>query len=173
MNFLTTVKGAALKAGNRIIKVLRLGLHDVQEVSESSPFGVDGSPLDSMVAVYAETLSGEDPVIIGYLNANQVAGRGEVRLYSLGGGGDQKFYIWLKNDGSCEIGGNSDNMVRYSKLEQAFNQLRSDFNEHVSNYNSHIHPGGTISGNTGNTANTSTPSGADISPAKIEQIKTL
>ena len=149
----------------RIIKVLRRGKSDVQTSKEIGPFGIDSNPVNGMYAIHAETGIRGKTVIIGYININQIAAIGEMRLYSTDADGALKTYTWLKNDGTIEIGGNDDFMVRYSKLETAFNELKQKFNTFAAAYT----PGGPSS--------VGTPpeiqqSNADISQAKIETIKT-
>lgn len=158
----------------RILKFLRLGKSDVQTSMEAGPYGMDSNPVKDMIAVYAPTGEKGKTVIIGYLNKNQLAEVGEMRTYSTDSNGALKFYIWQKNDGTCEIGGDDDNMVRYSKLEEAFNELKTDFNNLVTVYNSHTHTGVTAGpGSTGTTPAAGQSSSADITPAKIDEIKTL
>jgi hypothetical protein len=73
-----------------------------------------------------------------------------------------------------EIGGDAYNMVRYQELETAFNQLKSDLNNFISIFNAHTHAGVTTGGGTsGVTATSGTSSSADITPAKIDEIKCL
>jgi hypothetical protein len=148
--------------GRRLIKILGMGRKDIQTPYQAAPFGFDSNPIRDMVAVQANTGEMGKTAIIGYINVEQLAEVGESRIFSTDDAGVEKAYIWLKNDENIEIGGNADFMVRYSALETAFNQLKNDFNAHV-------HPG-VVSGPS-STAVT-TPSTADISPAKIEDIKT-
>jgi hypothetical protein len=158
----------------RLIKFLRKGKSDIQERWQASPFGDDSNPVKDMVAVYSETTEKGKGVIIGYLNKDLQAAVGEKRLYSTDTDGALSFYLWLKNDGTCLVGGDSDNMVRYSKLEEAFNELKDDFNTLVNTYNAHTHTGVTAGpGSTGTTPATGTTSAADITPSKIDEIKTL
>lgn len=157
------------KLKRRIVKFLRFGKYDVLEAVDVSPYGTDSVPVKDVVAVCSETSTGK-PVVIGYLNVERKADVGEHRIYSTDSNAGEKFYIWLKNNGTCEIGGNADNAVRYSKLEQAFNDLKTDFNNLVTIYNSHQHTFvGT--GSVGAVTTTGTSSSADISPAKINEIK--
>lgn len=180
----------------RLIKFLGLGSKDVQEVRQLSPFGIDSSPIKDMVAVYSETSIKGESVVLGYFNKSLLADKGDFRTYSMDDNGTVKFYIWQKKNGTCEIGGNVDNMVRYSKLEQAFNQLRSDHNGLVTKHNTlvaevnvlgasyvaHQHTSTSVGtpttpGTPPATYTVSTqieiPSIANISPAKINEIKTL
>lgn len=158
----------------RIVKVLRNGKSDVQTAMEAAPFGIDSNPLKDMIAVYAPTAEKGKTVIIGYLNKNQLADVGETRLFSTDSNGAEQFYVWLKNNGTAEIGGNAYHMVRYEKLAEAFNQLKSDFNNHITAYNIHNHMGVTPGlGNSSIVNVTGTQSTADITPAKIDEIKCL
>lgn len=170
------VISSTIESLKRVVKVLRFGRSDVQTAYEAMPFGVDSSPLKDMSAIYSETGTNGRAVIIGYINKNQVAEPGETRLFSLDSDGNLKTYLYLKKDGKMDIGGDDDFMVRYNKLEEAFNELKGDFNSHVTDYNSHTHqvpqaPSGVTT--SAPTTSTSTPSDADISGAKIEEIRTI
>lgn len=165
-----------IKSAKRYIKFHALGSSDVKEKHEISPFGLDSNPIKGTRGVYVQTATKGQAAVIGYVNTVQKAGSGEIRTYSVDANGSEKTYVWLKADGTIEIGGDSDNMVRYSKLETAFNQLKSDFDNLVNAYNIHVHdvpqaPSGTLpSAPTTSTGQTTT---ADISPAKIKEIKTI
>lgn len=157
----------------RFIKVLRKGKSDVQTPIEASPFGIDSNPIKDMIAVYGQTEEKGKTVIIGYIDKNKLAASGETRLYSIDNNGNLKTYVWLKNDGTMEIGGNTKHMVRYEELQTAFNQLKQDLNTFITIFNSHTHTGVTIGvGSTSTTTTPGTSSSADISPAKIDNIKT-
>lgn len=174
MNFVKVDSFSIDSVMRRVVKFLRLGKSDTQTSFEVGPFGVDGAPLKDWIAVYAPTGEKGKTVIIGYINKNQKAAAGEVRLYSVDSEGEEKFYTWLKANGTMELGGTDDNAVRYSKLEEAFNELKTDFNTLVNTYNGHTHTGVTPGpGSTGTTPAAGTTSNADITPAKIDEIKTL
>lgn len=174
---LVKVISTAVEDTVRFVKILRYGKDDVQEVRESAPFGIDGNAPKDLIAIYSPTGEKGKAVVIGYINKNQLADVGELRMYSTDESLSEQFYIHLKNDGTAEFGGDSDFMVRYSNLETAFNELKGKVNTLVSLYNSHTHPfTGLIAGvpgNTSPTASTGTPSTANISGAKIDEIKTL
>lgn len=176
---LTKVISTRIQSARRLVKFLRYGRSDVQECAESVPFGIDSNPVKDMIAVYAPTGEDGKNVIIGYINKQQLADVGETRLFSTDSDGELKFFIHLKNDGTCDVGGDTDNMVRYSELESAFNQLRSDLNDLITAYNAHIHVttatigASTTPGVIAPTTSTGTPSSADISGAKIDEIKTI
>jgi len=156
----------------RVIKFLRLGKSDVQTSLEIAPYGIDSNPIKDMVALYSPTGENGKTCIIGYINKNLKAEPGEFRTFATDDQGNERFYTWMKKDGTIEIGGDTDNAVKYSELEKAFNQLKQDFNALVLSFNTHQHtcpPGGGPT--TG--AQTASTSSADISPAKHDKIKTL
>lgn len=170
---LTTVISTTFDQMNRLkVKFLRKGKSDVRECLEVSSYGDDSNPIKDMVALYAPTDEAGRDYIVGYINKNRLAQVGEKRIFSTDADGVLSTYIWLKNDETMEIGGNTDFMVRYSALETAFNQLKTDFNNLVTSFNAHMHPTAATGPPSPPTVSGS-PSSADISGAKIEEIKTL
>lgn len=169
---LVKIISTSISAKVRSVKFYWRGKSDVRNSDEFSPFGIDGNPLKDMVAICVQTGQDGKTFVIGYRNKNQIAEPGELRLFSLDDSGTEKTYQWFKKDGTIEILGNADNMVRYSELETAFNELKLDFNRLVATFNAHTHTGGTIMGNTGPVSVSGLTSSADISPAKIDEIKT-
>jgi hypothetical protein len=162
----------------RAAQVLRFGKSDAVTALEANAYGVDSNPVKDMIAIYAQTELNGKPVILGYVNKNQQANVGELRIYSTDASGNQKTYIWLTNTGIIQLGGTADYAVRYGALQTAFNQLKNDFNALVNVFNSHVHAGTfAVSGSsaTGTVLATVTPgsgSSADIAPAKISTIQT-
>lgn len=141
----------------RIVKIRTLG-KNVETGFEASPYGTDSNPIAGMRAIYADTEQKGKQIVIGYINTNQLAAPGEHRIYATDAIGNLKLAIWLKADGTIEIGGNSKHMTRFEDLLTGFNQLKADFNAHVHSSNG-TPP--TIS------------STASIAAAKINEIKTL
>ena len=176
MNFVKVISTRLKESKGRWIKVLRMGKSDVQESVEVGPFGNDSNPLKDFVAVYSPTGEIGKTAIIGYINRNQLSEPGENRSYSLKSDGSLSFYTWMKNNGTMEIGGDTDFMVRFSELETGFNELKSDHNSLVHKWNTFAAayvPGGPSVVGLPPTALTDTASTADISGAKIEEIKTI
>jgi len=172
----TKVISTAIKEGKRLIKILRFGRDDVQDIRESMPFGFDGNPTKDLVALYGSTTEKGKPVIIGYINKNQIADIGESRMYSTNADGAEQFYLHLKNDGTAEFGGNADFLARFNELKSGFDELKSDFNSHIVDWNAFATayaPGSPTTLGTPATATTSSSSSASIDSAKIEEIKTL
>lgn len=157
----------------RLIKVLRMGRNDVQTSIQAAPYGVDSNPVKDMVAVYGKTETDGSTVIIGYLNKNSLADVGELRLFSTDANGSEKFYTWLKNDGTIEIGGNQNFAVKFNELKTEFNKLKQSHNDLLTEYKMHVHTGGTISGSTGTTTSTQLANTSNIDNAKNDKIKTI
>ena len=164
--------------GKRLAKFLRMGLNDVQENNIAQPHGIDANPVKDMTAIYAQTSVKGESVIIGYINQNQLADIGELRLFSTDNSNAVQAVIFMRNNGDIEINGDADNMVRFSELKTAYDQLKGDFNAFVSIYNSHIHVTTATIGATPTpgvispTVSTGTPSTATVDAAKIDNVKT-
>lgn len=109
---------STLEQGKRILKVLQFG---TKTANESMPFGYDAQPIKEMTAIYADTSNNGENVIIGYINKNQIAKAGEVRLYSLDENNALKSFLWLKNDGTLELNGNTYTAVRFEPLQSGIN----------------------------------------------------
>src|SRR6478609_7913739 len=119
----------------RITKVLRYGKDDSQTGLEAEPYGIDSNPIAGMDAIYAETSDIGRKVIIGYIGKDKLAAIGETRLYSTDEDGELKFFVWLKNDGTLQLGGNTKHLARFEELETGFNALKADFNTFLT----HVH----------------------------------
>ena len=177
MNNIVKTISTEIKNSRLFVKFYRYGRSDVQEVPQALPYGIDSNPIKDMQGLYVKTSQKGDAVLVGYVQ-NSIAELGELRLTSTDSDGAEKTYIWHKNDGTLEINGSDKNMVRYQELESAFNELKSDFNSLVSSYNSHTHiTTATVAatptpGVIAPTTSAETPSTADISGAKIDNIKT-
>lgn len=158
----STYKSAVIANGKRILKVLQFG---VKTAGECMPFGEDGSPLSNMMAVYAKTSNIAEPVIIGYINKNQLAQPGEKRIYSLRPDGTLSTYAWLHNDGTMELAGNGNNLVRYTALNNGLTAQDTAINTELTKIAVAIASlGGTYAPATINT---------DISESKINEIKCI
>ena len=174
LNFVKIISSEKDSLARRVIKFFRYGNSDVQTAIESAPHGIDSVPFKDLVGVYAKTSSSGKTALIGYLIKDRLADVGETRLFSTDEQGGLQTYIWLKNDATIEIGGGTDNMVRFSELETAFNQLKQDFNTFVTaTYNTHTHISAAPASPTATPLPVGTSSSADISGAKIDEIKTL
>ena len=171
---LTSVISTRLdKMNRRLVKILRFGKSDVLEPFQANNFGLDSNPPKGMVAVYSPTSEIGKNVIIGYLNKDQLAKPGETRIYATNADGALKFYAWFKDDGTLELGGDSNFAVKFNELKSAFNSLQKSHNDLLTEYKTHVHPG-VQSGASSTSVTTSiqNPNSADIDTAKNSEIKT-
>jgi hypothetical protein len=178
MNIVKIISSKIDSSGKIIAKFLRFGKDDVRESVVISPYGFDSNPIANMRAIYSQTESNGDSVIIGYINVNQVTKEGESRIFATDSNGNIQIYIHLKDDGSIEFGGDTGNLTRFQELESAFNEMKGDLNDMISKWNSFVVayvPGSPASVGTPPTlaGQNVQPSTADISGAKIEEFKTL
>jgi glutamate/tyrosine decarboxylase-like PLP-dependent enzyme len=152
------VRDFVIENGKRILKVQEYG---VKTAKVASNYGDDSQPLKNMTAIYSPTAVNSEPVIIGYINTNQVAQEGEKRIFSQSLDGSLSFAIHLKTDGTCEIGGAVDNAVRFNALQSSLASSDTLLNAELAKIATAI--GG---------AYTFTPVNTNISSSKIDQIKT-
>lgn len=159
-----TISTSFDKVTRRIVKVLRFGKTDVKTAIETAPYGIDSNPIAGMRAIYCETDQKGKNVICGYINENQLADTGECRLYSTDDQGNLKTFVWLKKDGTMQIGGSNDNAVRFSPLKTATDKLATDIQAELVKIAAGIVAGG----------GTYTPGtiSIDISNAKINEVET-
>lgn len=87
---------------------------------------------------------------------------GACKVYSTDADGVEAGSHLIDDDGTHVFNNGEDFAVRFSALESAFNSLKAS-------YNAHVHPG--VTTGLGSTGATLTQSTADISLAKVEEIK--
>lgn len=169
------VVSSLVKSGLRYIKFLRYGPNDVQQAQQIAAFGDDSNPPKGWFAVYAETATKGKPVVIGYFNKNQIAAVGEKRIFSTNSDGEVEFYIHMKANGTCEVGGSADNMVRFSKLKESVDELKNDLTTLKNVFTAWVpvpNDGGAAL-KTGSASWAGTALIKNIDAAKIDEIKTL
>jgi hypothetical protein len=152
---------------HRILKVF--GMVGTGNADQVAPFGDDSCPVQGMDAIYMDTANDDLPVIVGFINTNQMAAPGEKRFFSMkqneDGSYSEAFYTWMKADGTYEIGGNVDNSVRYAALNAALQTQIAKMELQLTEIAAGIATAG----------GSYTPGDItlDISAAKINEIKTL
>lgn len=151
-------------ATEEFIKVLRFGKKDVQTCEPILPAGIDSKPMNEDLAVHSETQDRSDPICLGYVWKSDKTKPGEIRIFARGVDKSEKLYLYLKNDGTAEFGGAADNLVRYTKLNDALQNLITKINTELGK----IQTGITGVGGTYVKVNVS----VDISASKINEIKT-
>lgn len=159
-------------ATKEFIKVLVYGRNDVRTADNVAPHGIDSKPVENDLAIYAKTNNSAQSVIMGYLKNFTKTKAGETRLFATDSDGAELFEIFMKLDGICYFGGESDFMVRYSELETAYNQLKDDHNSLVDAFNIHVHASNGVIATPVPNKIPAIPSSGDISGAKIDNIKT-
>lgn len=172
------VVGSEIKANKdgdtnvRILSVQLTDTDDVQTVEYYDDGGRDYRPPDGAEVVILDVSSSHRIAVAVDDLLVPAVGKGEMELYSTDTAGTAKAAtVYLRNDGTIEILDSTDFAVRYSELKAGFDKLKADFNDFVTTvYNAHTHtsPAG---GSTGVPAALGGASTADISGAKIDEIK--
>lgn len=153
-----------ISGGNRIIKVLSAGFSSARTGVMVHSFGEDSNPV-LWKPIYAKTANESQPVIIGFVNPSPVnLNKGEKIIFSTDAEGKESFLIKLTNDKKLELGGNSDNAVRYTPLNSGIQQLNIDIQAELVKISTAITAlgGAYIPG----------VLSVDISDSKIDEIKT-
>lgn len=149
----------------RRIKVRRYGLHDIQTPAQVAPFGVDSAPPPGMTGIYAQTNKKGKPVLLGYFNKSLLAADGEFRIFSLDESGEVATFVWLKSDGTMQLGGDAHNAVRFDPLKSGVDHMVTALNAELQKVQVAITGlGGSY---------TKQDVTVDIDAAKIDEIKTL
>jgi hypothetical protein len=123
MNIISKILSTTTETGIRIIKVLGIG-KNVKTVYNSQPFGIDSTPKKNFKGVVIDTASTGESVLIGLLNQEVKTEEGEIRLYSIKANDTESFYVYLKKDGTCEIGGNTNFAVKYNELKAEYDKTK-------------------------------------------------
>lgn len=126
-------------ANRRLVKFFRFGKDDVQEVLSASCVGDDSPPIENLRGIYVQTSQVGTPVLVGYINDNQLAQPGEKRIYATDQNGNVILHFYMKSDGTIELGGTGNYAVKFNQLKTEFNELNDKFNDLVTNFNSHVH----------------------------------
>lgn len=163
------------KDGDSDVRMLKVELadgDDVQTVEYYDTGGRDYLPPDGAEIVIVDISPAYRVAVAVDDRQDPAVAKGEQELYSLDSTGETKAAkIKLSNDGEIIANDGEDFAVRYSELEIAFNQLRSDLNAFIGVYNAHTHVAPAGGGATGAPSAPGVDSAADVSGAKIEEIK--
>jgi len=146
------------QATRAFIKVLRYGNADYQTSEQYLPYGVDSKPVNGINAAHATTSNNSDTIVFAYKIESSLTNPGEIRIYATDSDGVDVFSLLLKNDGTAEFGGNTDNLVRFLKLDNALQLFITDLNAKL------VTALGAVGGSWPGTS-------LDISQSKIDEIK--
>lgn len=116
------------QAVNEFVKVLRYGRSDIKTAEYVNPAGIESKPVKDDIAVHAETSSDSLTVCLGYIRPSETVKPGETLIYSTDSDGVRVFEMYFKNDGTIEIGGNTENAVFYSALNSGLQTFINDLN---------------------------------------------
>lgn len=163
MQYTTVISAAYDSAKRLLVKVRRFGMDDIQTPAQVTPAGIDSNPIAGMKAIYAATDEAGKNVIIGYVNKKQLSESGETRLFSTDENGSLQTFVWLKKNGDIQLGGNTDNLVKYMPLNTSMEQLQIFITEQLALIAVGIAAGG----------GSYTPGvlDIDISAAKVDKLK--
>ncbi len=161
---LVKVVSTLIEGGRRIVKVLRLGKQDVQTPIQAGPFGSDVNPPADIRAVYLRTGSKGDTFVVGFINIEQLAEVGENRQFATDEDGNLIFETRMRNDGTFEIGGSVDNLIRFQSLDNEMQTLSTNINTELAKIATAI---GGVGG-----AYVVSPIVISIQAAKIAELKT-
>lgn len=159
MNVIATITQITITSGKRILQFIGMGKIPYTG-SEYMPYGIDSAPIEGTPALYADTSNRDVRVISGYKNQHQKALPGEFRCYATDADGNVTIDLYMRNDGSMEIGGNANHMTQWEALNQG---LATYF----ANQNTAIEAGIASAGGT-----YTAPAALDISAARLNDIKT-
>lgn len=134
--FLTIIKNSAIVNGLRTITATMFGPADVKATAEAAPFGYDGSPIAGLNGLYLKTTNRSRAFFIGFINTNQKAQPGEVRIYATDARGNEVVKTWLHNSGDLEIGGtssvvNPNHLTQWEALKTALDNYFTVLNANV------------------------------------------
>jgi len=153
----------------RILNVEVTEPDDTQKIQQVLHAGEDDGLVKGSTAVILE-ISPAYKIVIGIDDGIEPSmGDGEKKVYSQAGGSIKAFINCLK-DGNIDINGDDDNAVRFSKMEQAYNDLRTDLNTFILLYNTHTHTGN-LGSPTSTTPNVATISTSNMTAAKVNSVR--
>ena len=166
-----------VKNGFRIIQN-KWAKNLISTAKQANNFGVDSYPPENTIAILADTLSKEEPVIIGYLyeSALEDLKTGETCFYSTNEVGELKSTIKLRNDGTAELLGNTDNLIRYSKLKEEYDKTKAVLDAILTTLQAPINEPGNGAPSAFQAAMIAAvgeKTTGDISESKIDELKTI
>lgn len=160
------VNGAKITDKIRQIIAIIWGKNDVRNAYDVTPYGIDASPIKGMTAVYANTENNGQPIVVGYINKNQIAKPGECRMFSTNDSGSFQAQVYALQDGNILIG-DSETIAAYTDFFVKWTAFNTTIQAYLVTQNAAITTA--ISGLGGAYV---TPPPPDFSSAKTTNIKT-
>lgn len=161
--FTGSVTESLIKKGRRFIKFIGMGRDDVKQHRAIAPWGDEAMPVEGVVAIYGNTSVNGESVVIGYINqiALDAMKAGEKRIFSTDSDGALSYYLHFKDDGTAELGGTGNWLVKYNELKAELDKLKTTVNTH------------THTGNLGGpTSALLVPNASDFSLCKHDKVET-
>lgn len=146
------------------VKLRVRGRSDVQSSMQSAPAGIDSRPVKDMLTIQAATGVEGETVVVGYIHKDMLAKEGETHIFATDAQGEEKIRFKLLQDGTAELAGNANNLVRYAPLNSGLKSQLTAINAELVKIaaglnaivpSSYVH----------------TPVTLDISQAKIDELK--
>jgi hypothetical protein len=134
---------------SRILKAFRFiksrFFGNSHESVQVAPFGDDSCPPNGIKGVKIRTTTDSIHVVVGYFNRNNKAKAGEKRLFSVDENGEESTFIYLKNDGTFEIGTSDGFQLKYDSVNKRLSTNKDIYYEltgiSLANH-THTAPGG-------------------------------
>ena len=136
---------------------------DVQTVQLMNPAGENSNPPDGSQVLIIDIGAAFKVAVATDDGIAPFGSPGDKQIYSADGG-IIKAFINLLTSGIIELNGNNDFAVRFNALKTEFDKLKADYNLHTHIYSPG--PGGPIA-----TAMAIPQTTADISSAKVDEVK--
>lgn len=157
--------GSSIMDKIRKITAVVFGKDYVRKSNEIAPYGYDASPVDNMYAAYSSTNTVGVTIILGYMNTQQKAQKGESRIFATDGNGVFKYNVWLTANGV--LIGDSDNPSDYINNLMKWTEFNSIMQSYLTTQNAAISAGVASAGGA-----YTPPPAPDFSPVKATKIKT-
>lgn len=164
--------------GYRQFIVNCLGNNDQRKYFSISPFGIDFNiPVDTRTLT-TDSRNKDESYNLGVLNQVKVEDLepGECAIFSTNANGAElKSFIKLRNSGVLEINGDSDNIVRFSKLKEEYDKTKAVLDAILTTLQSPINEPGNGAPSAFQAAIISavgTKETGDISTSKVDNVKT-
>lgn len=113
-----TVISTSIVKLRRIVKYMGFGKAAATS-KQALPYGIDSSPIKDSRGICVDTAKYGYSYITGYVDQENKAATGEIRVFSTSATGTQMAYIWAKSTGTIELNGAIHNPVRYLPLDTA------------------------------------------------------
>lgn len=157
------ITDSLVEKSRRFIKFIGMGRDDVKKHRAIAPWGSESVPPKDAIAIYGHTSVNGETVVLGYINKDALAAMnpGESRIFATDANGSLQYYLHFKDDGTAELGGTGNWLVKYNELKAELDKLKTTVNTH------------THTGNLGGpTSALLVPNTSDFSLCKHDKVKT-